>query len=159
MSDKLTDLPSVTAARKRSSVGAVKKLTKYLNKFLRNKWVCMAYALDPTVRDDGLRECLAFYGLLGVFDDVLYLINNKLLEYKEEVEDQHSSDTDDVRVVNEHQRPNKFASARIKAGKQVIDYDREDPWQCYNSGAAEFATIIGEPVLHYWRRMYEEKEM
>jgi hypothetical protein len=48
--------PSVSASRKASCTPAVNKITKYLSKFLKNRWVAaaFAFAFDPTVRQDAL---------------------------------------------------------------------------------------------------------
>ncbi|KAJ9109919.1 hypothetical protein QFC19_001899 [Naganishia cerealis] len=59
--DQLRELhshPSVTAGRRQSSEEAIGKLLKYLKRFLRNPWVCAAFALDPTVREEDLLKLL-----------------------------------------------------------------------------------------------------
>jgi hypothetical protein len=46
--------PSVADARQQSSENAIAKISKYLDRFSDNNWVCAALALDPPNRWDML---------------------------------------------------------------------------------------------------------
>ncbi|KAJ9116497.1 hypothetical protein QFC22_004939 [Naganishia vaughanmartiniae] len=158
--EEIHNHPSVSTARRKSSVGAVKKLQKYLNKFLKNPWVCMAYAFDQSVREEGLENCLAAYGMREHFGHVIRVLNGRVASNKELLNERHSEEEIEVQAVGEKKKADKFASKRFEvAGSQGLTHDRNDAWACYNSSDARYATIPGEFILSYWKRMSEEKEL
>lgn len=155
---KINYKPHVAKSRKASCKVAVDKLQKYLNKFLKNRWTCAAFALDPTVREAGLELLLTEeYNAEYLLDGVLRWIELGI-EWRGKDLPQDAED-DEVKWVRKPQRVNKFASTRFQSGQQEITHDTSDPWQCYNSGLERYDTIEGEPVLAYWKRMSEFKEM
>jgi hypothetical protein len=161
--DELRDLhshPSVSAARVQSSEEAIEKIQKYLKKFVTNRWLCAAFALDPTVREEGLHKLLTeVYGAAPWYERTLRWINKRVKVYQEELKHTLSPKQEEVEWVNKPKRVNKFASARFQAGHQEITHDVDDPWACYNSDLKRFETVENEPILHYWKRMAEHKEM
>ncbi|KAJ9116495.1 hypothetical protein QFC22_001640 [Naganishia vaughanmartiniae] len=162
--DKLQELhshPSVSSSRRQSSDAAVKKLRKYLSRFIKNKWVCAAMALDPTVRQIGLEKLLTEeYKADAHFKDTIRFIKGSVSDCQSMTEDPADEGEDEVRVTRKPDRPNRFASDQYQTGHQeAIDFDVKDPWSCYTAKAARYATFAGEPVLAYWKRMAEYKEM
>jgi len=151
--------PSVSTVRREASEAAIKKLQKYLNKFLMNKWVCAAFAFDPTVRQEGLEKLLTkAYAGGKYYEATIDWIKTKTKDYQEFLKDRNI-DVDDVQWVKKPKRVNKFASSRFQAGHQEITHDMKDPWACYNSELKRFETTEDEPVLAYWKRMAEHREM
>ncbi|KAJ9112258.1 hypothetical protein QFC22_006342 [Naganishia vaughanmartiniae] len=159
--DQITEIhehPSVSTARKRSAQAACAKLSKYLERFLQNNWLCAAFALDPTVRQDGLWSLMCAYDLQDRYHEVVDWIEHGFRVYADE-EETRESEVELVRKQKKQQRVNKFASERFKAGHQEITHDMDDPWACYNSTMTRFAMKENETVLGYWKRMSEEQQM
>ncbi|KAJ9095036.1 hypothetical protein QFC21_005829 [Naganishia friedmannii] len=152
--------PSAAHDRRRCVVEAVARLQKYLNKFVQNPWVCAAFALDPTVREEGLSQLLTVeYDGSKCFENTLTFIRLRTEEYQEAMKGSSRRREEEVQWVKKHARVNKFASSRYKAGHQDITHDVDDPWECYNSEMKRFETLENESVLGYWKRMAEHKEM
>lgn len=152
--------PSVSAVRRECSDGAVDKLRKYLFKFLQNPWVCAAFALDPTVREEGMSQLLTVeYEGQQYFDTTLEFIKDRIRVYQESMKSSRSPKEDDVKWVKKATRVNKFASSRYLTGQKEITHDVHDPWECYNSDMKRFETTENESVLDYWKRMAAFPEM
>lgn len=152
--------PSVTKARRKSSDNAIKKLEKYLNRFIMNPWVLAALALDPTVRQEGLYKLLnEEYDAPTEYYGSLNYIKERIEYHSQNSSYTHAPQSDEVKWINAPKRVNKYASSRFQPGPQDVDHDVNDPWECYNSDARRFDTKLNEPVLVYWKRMSMEREM
>ncbi|KAJ9095956.1 hypothetical protein QFC21_005318 [Naganishia friedmannii] len=132
--------PSVSNARYQLSEAAIKKLEKYLKKFLKNQWVCAAMA---------------------PFNKTMQFLETRTQHYKKVLKRNSNDPTQrDIEIVKTvSQRNNKFASTRYEAGRQPITHNPDDPWDCYISGDSRFATYSGERVLNYWKRMAQETDI
>ncbi|KAJ9112260.1 hypothetical protein QFC22_006344 [Naganishia vaughanmartiniae] len=155
---RIHDHPSVTQGRRQSCHGAIPKLEKYLGRFVKNKWVCAAFALEPAVREQGLRTLLTEeYVEDEYFDSVVAWIIKRVEVHKTIIGGQPVTSRPEVKPVQKQRFNNKYASDRFKSGRKEIQYDINDPWACYNSD--DFLAYEDEPVLDYWKRMSKVKEM
>ncbi|KAJ9109152.1 hypothetical protein QFC21_000480 [Naganishia friedmannii] len=148
--------PSVSTARRESSDAARDKLRKYMNSFL----VCAAFALDPTVREEGLETLLTkVYQGQTYYEKTVRWIKRREERYRELYDNGSLRVPDEVEVVNKPKRVNRFASTRFQVGNQAeVTHDTTDAWACYNSEVPRYATFDGETPLAYWKRMSEYKE-
>jgi hypothetical protein len=90
--------PSVTKARRQPSENALEKIIRYLDRFLCNNWVCAAFALDPSNRQDGLEMLWEEYDIDGrSADDVVACIRTRMKPYPTEMEREESEVTVIVR--------------------------------------------------------------
>ncbi|KAJ9092756.1 hypothetical protein QFC19_008609 [Naganishia cerealis] len=152
--------PSVSSARRTSSANAIKKLDKYLKRFLRNKWLTAALALDPTVREEGLKRLLTQeYKATGWYERTIDFIKERITFHQAQQGESGALQEDDVQWVQEPKRANKFASRRFQPGRRETAADVTDPWACYNLDIKRFETKENEPVLVYWKRMSMEREL
>jgi hypothetical protein len=153
--------PSVSAARRESSDAARDKLKKYMSTFLVNRWVCAAFALDPTVREEGLETLLTkVYQGQMYYEKTVRWIKKRVERYRELYHNGSLRVPDEVEVVNKPKRVNRFASTRFQVGNQAeVTHDTTDAWACYNSEVPRYTTFDGETPLAYWKRMAEYKEM
>ncbi|KAJ9122637.1 hypothetical protein QFC22_002066 [Naganishia vaughanmartiniae] len=157
----LHDRPFVSTTRKQSSKQAIDKLQKYIKKMLKNKWVTAAFAFDPTVRNEGLFKLLteAYSGKVFYERTVKFISDRMSVHQAASKGRAPAREDDEVQLMNRPKRPNKFASARYKAGEREIRHDVSNPWECYNSEEAQYATFEGEHPLAYWKRMAQFPEM
>ncbi|KAJ9115480.1 hypothetical protein QFC22_005238 [Naganishia vaughanmartiniae] len=147
--------------RSRASVeGAIKKLDKYIKRFLKNKWVCAAMALNPTVRKQGLRKLLIEEcDMPDRYKKTPSFIKSRVKHYRKQVKDQQG----DFQIVG-HARPvpkraNRFTTTQYDAGQQEITHNPGDVWECYNSDLSRFKCINGEPAIQYWKSMAQHRDM
>jgi hypothetical protein len=162
--DQLRELhshPSVSAARYESSEAAIKKLNKYLKRFLNNQWVCAAFALDPTVREEGLQALrVDTYNMPKQYKKTMAFIRDRTKDYVNKSNRRLGPQENDVQMLKpKPKRVNKFASTRFQAGHQEISHNVDDPWECYNSDLKRFETVENESVLGYWKRMSQHRDM
>lgn len=109
---------------------------------------CAAFALDLTVRAEGLQQLLSVeYDSSDCYDNTLNFIQDWVKVYQEALKGSSSPTEEEVKWVKKHARVNKFASSRYKAGHQEITHDVDDPWECYNSEMKRFETVETNP---YW---------
>lgn len=151
--------PSVSSVHQNASERAVDKLHKYLQKFLVNKWVCAALALDPAVREEGLQRLLVSEYEEEQFDDTTNFIKDRIAVHQASAADGGNQTEEEIEWVHQPRRVNKFAINRFQVGEQPIQHNTKDPWDCYNSDVKRYATKPNEPPLKYWKRMSEETEM
>jgi hypothetical protein len=152
--------PSVSSARVKSGESAVKKFEKYIWTFIENKWVTAAFALDPSVRELGLEELLTEHYEAAIYlEETINFIKERIAYHQDKIGWEPDQETDEVTWVVEPKRRNPFASSRYQLGQSEPDHDKTDPWACYNSDSKRFAMAENEPVLVYWKRMADVKEL
>ena len=158
---EIHDHPSVSAVRVASSQAAIRKLNKYLKRFLNNFWVCVAFALDPTVREEGLNTLLVeTYDMPRQYKKTIAFVRERLQHYAGLTKDGIRGNNKEVQIVKpKPKRVNKFASTRFQAGHQEVVHDVDDPWECYNSDLKRFETVENESVLAYWNRMRQHDDI
>lgn len=105
---EIHDHPSVSSGRKKSAKAACDKLTKYLERFLDNNWICAAFALDPAVRQDGFWNLMKAYSKEDRYYEVLEWIEHGLKGYATNDVDAGDNDVQVVKSKKKEQRVNIF---------------------------------------------------
>ncbi|KAJ9092916.1 hypothetical protein QFC21_006628 [Naganishia friedmannii] len=147
---------------------AIDQMIPYMWDFLNNNWLCLAFTLNPRVRERGLRDLFEDYaaeyekygGLKDRAEEVLKFMEGKMTPITSRHAGPHPSGNANPPPLS-HGPTDDLDSVYTAYPVAASEPPRVPTlvWGIYNTGDSFLMANAGEGVLHYWERQSRRPEL
>ncbi|KAJ9100106.1 hypothetical protein QFC19_005786 [Naganishia cerealis] len=145
---QLTDRPAFTTA--------IDKLMESVKIFLRNNWVCAAWALNPPVRGDNLRKTFGVFSAdeFSRFELDLQHREEEVVQWIKRRMEKHN----EALFERMPEVKTAYQAGTLSADPQWLG-NPERQWSTYNRPDHSSWQLPNESILRYWRRQAERRDL